>query len=78
MKERVAKRYIRQSNNHKDIEVTFAATEMRREVLKARSNKEESPDTDKVNLQQVLLRLKTKDLLLCQGTEFVNLFQLNI
>lgn len=54
VKERAVKRYIRQSNNHKNIEVTFAATEIRREVLKARPNKEESLDKDKVNLQQVL------------------------
>ena len=54
VKERAVKRYIRQSNNHKNIEVTFAATEIRCEVLKARSNKEESLDKDKVNQQQVL------------------------
>lgn len=54
VKERAVKRYIRQSNNHKNIEVTFAATEMRREVLKARGNKEESLDREKVNIQLVL------------------------
>lgn len=53
VKERAVKRYIRQSNNHKNIEVTFAATEMRREVLKIKGNKEESLERDKVNLQKV-------------------------
>lgn len=33
-KERAVKRYIRQSNNHKNIEATFAHSEARRELLK--------------------------------------------
>lgn len=53
VKERAVKRYIRQSNNHKNIEITFAATEIRREVLKARGSKEERLNRDKVNVQQV-------------------------
>ena len=34
VQERAVQRYIRQSNNHKNIECTFAAAEVRREVLK--------------------------------------------
>lgn len=55
VKERAVKRYIRQSNNHKNIEVTFAATEMRREVLKATGIKEKRLDGEKVNLEKVFL-----------------------
>lgn len=40
VKERAVKRYIRQSTNHKNIEITFAAAEVRREVLRIRSAKE--------------------------------------
>lgn len=43
-KERAVRRYIKQSNNHKNIECTFAATEIRREVLKARRDNREIAD----------------------------------
>ena len=36
--ERAVKRYISISSNHKNIEITFARTELRREVLKVRSS----------------------------------------
>lgn len=53
VKERAVKRYIRQCNNHKNIEATFAATEMGREVLKAKVNKERTLEREKFNLQKV-------------------------
>lgn len=54
VKERAVKRYIRQSNNHKNIEITFAATEVRREVLKISINTpKERLDASKVDPQQV-------------------------
>ena len=36
--ERAVQRYVTISNNHKNIEVTFARTELRREILKVRSS----------------------------------------
>ena len=36
--ERAVERYVTISNNHKNIEVTFARTELRREILKVRSS----------------------------------------
>ena len=49
VKERAVKRYIRQSNDHKNIEVTFAATEVRREVLRIRRNEEHRVQEAKVD-----------------------------
>ena len=44
VKERAVKRYIRQSNNHKNIEVTFPATD---------NNRDRRIDKKKVDLQKV-------------------------
>ena len=49
VKERAVKRYIRQSNNHKNIEVTFATTEVRREVLRIRRNEEKMLQENKID-----------------------------
>ena len=55
VQERAVRRYIHQSSNHKNIECTFAAAELRREVLKAeneinvvRENSVYKVDIDKV------------------------------
>lgn len=60
VKERAVKRYIRQSNNHKNIEVTFAATEVRREVLRVRRNKEKILQEDKVDRNKVFMFVITR------------------
>ena len=49
-KERAVRRYVRQSNNRKNIECTFAATEERREALKFRKESENlGPDPAKTD-----------------------------
>ena len=56
--ERALKRYIRQSNNHKNIEHTFAATEMRREVLKCNKKEGlEKLDGDKTDPEKVVVTI---------------------
>lgn len=49
-KERAVRRYVRQPNNHKNIECTFASNEERREVLKFRKDpREEVPNPAKTD-----------------------------
>ena len=53
-KERAVKRYVNQSNNGKNIEATFAASESRRECLKAKEeNDVNEPDPSMVNALKV-------------------------
>lgn len=54
--ERAVRRYIRQSNNHKNIECTFAASEVRREVLKAvKETEHQDPIAEKVDVAKVFV-----------------------
>ena len=54
-KERAVGRYVRQPNNHKNIECTFAATEERREALKFRREpKELGPHPEKNRPKQIV------------------------
>ena len=55
VQERAVRRYIHQSSNHKNIECTFAAAELRREVLKAENeiNVVRENSVDKVDIDKV-------------------------
>ena len=55
VQERAVRRYIRQSSNRKNVECTFAATELRREVLKAENeiNVVRESSVDKVDIDKV-------------------------
>lgn len=55
VQERAVRRYIHQSSNHKNIECTFAAAELRREVLKAENeiNVVRENIVDKVDIDKV-------------------------
>lgn len=59
VQERAVRRYIYQSSNHKNIECTFAAAELRREVLKAQNeiNVVGENIVDKVDIDKVRMLL---------------------
>lgn len=59
VQERAVRRYIHQSSNHKNIECTFAAAELRREVLKAQNeiNVVGENIVDKVDIDKVRMLL---------------------
>ena len=48
--ERAVRRYILASNNHKNIEITFALSEARREFLKLRESKQHAEN--RLNIRQ--------------------------
>lgn len=54
VQERAVRRYINQSNNHKNVECTFAATEVRREMLKVREEiRSQVPEANKIDAEKV-------------------------